>query len=1393
MPRCFLARARCVNARNPKISYTEREATMKRIMIAALAVVMLVSVSITGMLPVHAATAEVHDHGTVAVGTGANHTEPLGPDFDSYKSPGPSMGAQPVGSVTEWLAMDPAGSYYLTADLTIDQTWAGTFTGKLFGEGHTITQSVPLFEKLDGATVRDLILEGDVTTASHAGALAPVACVPKLYGIVNYTNVTTTNTSNYNGWTGGLIGLVDFGDGSTIFSYCINYGTINGDSQTYNDVGGLAGFVRGGGVDETYNIFIMEHCANYGTIDGQRRNGGLIGCLAEGGDAAFYSVRISNCGNYGPVSSNYYTGGITSRISAKYVTVENCINTGTLTAKVSGQNFAGIVAHMPDVTNATFRNCRNEGEILNAKEAGGIYCWGYNANFVLTIENCSNTADITATSRPGGIVGVIDGGTTYIQIKDCTNEGHITSTTNYPGGIAGRLDTSDGDTSAYPYNACIVFDNCVNKGAVTGALQYAGGMLGYAGGSWGYSVVFNRCVNYGEISMADSATSGNSGGMAGSINSVAKCYDCVNYGDIYGYCTAGGMVASTFASVATVDNAPVPYVSVYERCVNYGDIYSNGANSDQCGGLTGWNAGAVEMTDCANYGDIWVANNDAAQRAAAGLAACTAYYGTFTNCVNYGNVVCEDQRAGGIAGFLGDSANLANNSGFPASLGAGTFVNCYNYGDITAEGERAAGIAAYVKGTTHFESCLNTGDISAPLFAAGIAATTYLKGTYYYCVSTGDITCSMQCGGIFGKSGDGTNKADQNGTAGATAIGCVVAGTITNDGTRMNAGDPAGGVGGIGCYVYGSIKVNNCVVLADINATFVKNLSSTAANGVWCAGAMICYANNGGCEFYDNYFGGTIVANKQCDTPVYIVFANRYNTNTAKNIAGNYSTQAMPLAYHGNADKFEAYGEATTITADQISNGELLTRLTSGNGVAAWVQTTNCDGLNAPVYKLTADLFAISATHDGEDAFSKFTADETHHWYECPSCAQVSPEGKTEHFGGEATCRAKAICQGCYRQYGEKDMTNHTEEATLSCDAYTHTYTYNCCYETETSEHEFGITADGFGCVDCGAVCEHSEILFPATCNSGAICAICLETCSQPDPTIHESTSFIYKVNGEGHDVHYACCDAYVTTEAHSVEEGTVPTCTEKLKCQYCQKAYGELDPDNHASTEFYYVVNGDQHDKVHACCDAVAATEAHSAPEGVAATCQNALTCQHCHETYGQLDPNNHTSTELVYAANEQDPTTHAVTHPCCGASTTQAHAGGTATCKDKAVCTACGTAYGETLTNHTYDNGCDEDCNACGEVRDTAHTFGEWTVVTPATETETGLQERTCSACGKKSTATISVITNSESALQQGAEHDGTQDDSYIGVIVIVGAAVIVIGLVTVAVIARKNKKKR
>ena len=68
------------------------------------------------------------------------------------------------------------------------------------------------------------------------------------------------------------------------------------------------------------------------------------------------------------------------------------------------------------------------------------------------------------------------------------------------------------------------------------------------------------------------------------------------------------------------------------------------------------------------------------------------------------------------------------------------------------------------------------------------------------------------------------------------------------------------------------------------------------------------------------------------------------------------------------------------------------------------------------------------------------------------------------------------------------------------------------------------------------------------------------------------------------------------------------------------------------------------------------------------------------------------------------------------------------------------------DTPCEHTYSNDCDISCNICGETRETAHDYSEWSVTKEATCNKTGLRERTCSICGDVDKEIIEMLPHTD-----------------------------------------------
>ncbi len=249
-------------------------------------------------------------------------------------------------------------------------------------------------------------------------------------------------------------------------------------------------------------------------------------------------------------------------------------------------------------------------------------------------------------------------------------------------------------------------------------------------------------------------------------------------------------------------------------------------------------------------------------------------------------------------------------------------------------------------------------------------------------------------------------------------------------------------------------------------------------------------------------------------------------------------------------------------------------------------------------------------------------------------------------------------------------------------------------------------------------------------------------TISSPAPHSHIcSDGWTSDATGHWHRCTDANCTEKLNFAAHS---GGTATCTEAKKCEVCGEPYGELDPSNHNALSGW-ASDETHHWKTCSACNTDIEKSAHS---GGTATCTEAKRCEICSQSYGDLNPSNHTALSgWIF-----DETGHWKTCNDCGAIIEKAaHSGGTATCTAKKKCEVCSEPYGELDTNiHTALSGWASDethhwktCSACNtDIEKSAHTYGDWIIDKAPTATEAGLKHRTCSVCHYKETAAIPPV---------------------------------------------------
>ena len=373
--------------------------------------------------------------------------------------------------------------------------------------------------------------------------------------------------------------------------------------------------------------------------------------------------------------------------------------------------------------------------------------------------------------------------------------------------------------------------------------------------------------------------------------------------------------------------------------------------------------------------------------------------------------------------------------------------------------------------------------------------------------------------------------------------------------------------------------------------------------------------------------------------------------------------------------------------------------------------------------------------------------------------------------GGTATCKDKAICKICGQPYGEVDPTNHVGgiESHNAKAATCTEYGYEAYWECKNCGHFFSdeagtvqitepvkIAASGHkddnkdhSCDVCEAeVGEHIDVDHDHKCDYG--CAVAIGD--------HKA--------GEGkHTCDY--CGAVM-----SKCSGGTATCKDKAICEICGKPYGEKDPTNHVGgTEI--------RDSKAATC-----TEDGYTGDTYCKGCNTKLSSGEPIAASGHKDDNKDHSCDVCgVEVGEHNDTDHdhkcdygcAVAigdhkagegkHTCdyCGAVMSKC-SGGTATCKDKAICEICGKPYGEKdPTNHVggteirdskaatcTENGYEGDsyCKDCGVKLSSGepivafgHTYKD-EVTKEATTESAGIRTYTCEKCGDSYTEEIAKL---------------------------------------------------
>ena len=684
------------------------------------------------------------------------------------------MEAKGYTKLTDFANIETNGKYYLGGNITVEATFTDVFSGELNGNGYTITAKAPVFATLSEATISNVTISGDITTAEADN----IALLAKMANGTSNKSTIITNVITKGSVTGtsstdagyGTAGLVAVATGTVKVEKCYNYATIVGNAYD----GGIIGYSA---ADSNVTISDCVNCGNvthnFGVQSSDCGAAGICSYAAE-------DITIKNCDNYGVINSYWRQGAGIIGYTLKGYTIDNCDNYNDVTACVkesydedtekyvggayTATMAGGILGYAKAASESTgtISNCSNSGTIKADERAAGIIAHGSTmANFSVT--DCTNDGTVICTGVDtsgfsGGICGSVAGGSETSLIKDCTNRGSVYVYMRHNSG-----EKNSGGIAAHTGGTFDV-ENCDNFGAVTSevvsstyaTLIFSGGIIGRTDGA-SSEVKLEDCDNNAKVTSSNFAA-----GIVSYVNSVksitiTNCHNKANAtiklkkagsstNDKRG---AAGFIAYLKATVATIEN-----------CSNAADIISD---SRQAAGIIGnGQYSGYTINNCVNSGNITATAGSAGGLVANANAASTGYDRKIVGCTNTGTVSASEY-VGGIAGYF----NTSDNS---------LIEKCVNSGDVIGPAATAAkaagGIVGWIKGVKScvVTKCVNTGKVSGTDNVGGIVgnfqgvstkgkADALSYGYLTYCYNNGEVTASGNYAtGIYGSTtGSGDN------------------------------------------------------------------------------------------------------------------------------------------------------------------------------------------------------------------------------------------------------------------------------------------------------------------------------------------------------------------------------------------------------------------------------------------------------------------------------------------------------------------------------------------------------------------------------------------------------------------------------------------------------------
>lgn len=651
----------------------------------------------------------------------------------------------------EYIRLDCDGTLSLGSVTPIGSA-AVKFCGTLDGNNKTIDFSVSstdentgLFACVDGATVKNLTLDGTVTGARYTGALAGIAGS----GGAKLENLNNRCTVSGGTYTGGLLGAT-------------------------NSLGAVS----------------VLDCSNRGAVAGSNYVGGLIG-LFEG-----YAA-VDGASNYAsvssPVTGAQCVGGVFGKFSVKSDTEKtyaNMHNEGAVNAG-GGKNVGGVIGAFASSSAAvsTLVSVSNRADVTGRFNVGGLVG---DASDALAITSFASFSKVKAVNYIGGAVGYAEAAVTLgkgLFVGSLTEDTSIKKDETYK---IDEIVYGSANVSEVYYNAD-ASDNSNAHGAVkSDTVGMTDGTLFDGEAYWNTSemtVTVGRypCVNaalFSDITALGvsyfDGTEQADGGIRYLIASVQAlknfsrlCNGYAGYGAFAYRQTADIALKTPFTPISefsgkyyggqfTVTGLSVTssaqYVGFFGKltdsatvdglCVASGSITADGTGETRVGGIAGYIGADAAVSCCYAVSDV------SGGGYAGGIAG--ENLGSVSVCFAYGSVsgICSGGIAGKNTGMVSDCFSSAKVSGTEYAggiIGALDGSLARVYASRLVEGSACAGgLAGQCSASSSFSYCYVTAEISGAVgetaaFVGDCADGAAFVSCYYDSDTLGALKAYPEC------------------------------------------------------------------------------------------------------------------------------------------------------------------------------------------------------------------------------------------------------------------------------------------------------------------------------------------------------------------------------------------------------------------------------------------------------------------------------------------------------------------------------------------------------------------------------------------------------------------------------------------------------------------------